>query len=257
MNCKALLIGINYVKTPSSALRGCANDVRNMEKFLHERLYFPKDKIESYVDEVESQYPKTTHLGIVHALQNLAAESWSENLDLAWFHYSGHGCSVRDYSGDEVDGKDEALVPSDYNVRGVIKDDTISKIFKNFNPKTKVVCVFDCCHSGTIADLKYHYKTVGGEPIVNNKCIPMNNNILTLSGCMDVQTSADAYNVQNAHKFTGALTSCLINVFDEQCSSDVFVLMSKVREELRRKRFQQVPQICTTYDIKLNKKLME
>jgi hypothetical protein len=33
--------------------------------------------------------------------------------DALFFHYSGHGASVRDDDGDEADGKDECLCPVD------------------------------------------------------------------------------------------------------------------------------------------------
>ena len=39
--------------------------------------------------------------------------------------HAGHGGSVRDSSGDEEDGKDETMVPVDYETAGQIKDDVI------------------------------------------------------------------------------------------------------------------------------------
>ena len=41
-------------------------------------------------------------------------------------HYSGHGVSVQDHSGDESDGQDEALVPTDFATKGVIIDDELT-----------------------------------------------------------------------------------------------------------------------------------
>jgi hypothetical protein len=255
LNSRALLIGINYVRTPESRLRGCVNDVKNMENFLSSVVGMDKKDIMSYVDEDPNEYDKTTAIGITRELRNLVSDSWKYDLDLVWFHYSGHGCSIVDNSGDEKDGKDEALVPSDYNVAGVISDDFISRIMRGFNPKTKVVCVFDCCHSGTIADLRYHYRSKD-DVLINKIPFDFTAKIITLSGCKDDQTSADAFNVQNAHKFTGALTSCLINVFDDSCKNDVFVMLEKVRKEIQTKRFSQIPQICSTYDLMSDPKLL-
>lgn len=42
-------------------------------------------------------------------------------------HYSGHGGSVMDKSGDEEDNKDETMIPVDYMKSGQIKDDEILK----------------------------------------------------------------------------------------------------------------------------------
>ena len=36
--------------------------------------------------------------------------------------------------------------------------------------------------------------------------------VLTLSGCMDDQTSADAFNVMGDGRYSGAMTSCLLKV---------------------------------------------
>ena len=41
--------------------------------------------------------------------------------------FAGHGGSVTDTSGDEADGKDETMVPVDYQSSGQITDDVIFK----------------------------------------------------------------------------------------------------------------------------------
>ena len=43
--------------------------------------------------------------------------------DYLFFHYSGHGGQQADKDGDEADGKDETLVPLDYQTAGQITDD--------------------------------------------------------------------------------------------------------------------------------------
>lgn len=47
--------------------------------------------------------------------------------DSLFMHYSGHGGSVKDHTGDEEDQKDETMVPVDYAKSGQIKDDEILK----------------------------------------------------------------------------------------------------------------------------------
>ena len=71
--------------------------------------------------------------------------------DLLWFHFSGHGSTIfplffsslslvisqhfssvaqiDDKSGDEADGKDESIVPFDFQKAGVIIDDDVSLFF--------------------------------------------------------------------------------------------------------------------------------
>lgn len=153
--------------------------------------------------------------------------------------YSGHGASVLDDNNDEKDNRDEALVPSDFRVSGVIRDDYINSLFKYFNPKTRVFFVFYCCHSATMGDVKYSWE----GPIqcaVENILCDVSARIITLSGCLDDQTSADAYNVLADRKYIGALTACLLLTLREQKQlTNVFTLLAQVREKLQQ-RLQQL-----------------
>lgn len=81
--------------------------------------------------------------------------------DAIFVYYSGHGTSVKDLDGDESDGIDEALVPTDYAPapvgdwgearRRLILDDDLHAWVKSAADKgaAKTVLVFDACHSGT------------------------------------------------------------------------------------------------------------
>lgn len=63
--------------------------------------------------------------------------------DLTVVFYSGHGAQVRDASGDEADGLDEALCMWD----GYWLDDNLAACCREAAAGT-VVFVLDCCHSG-------------------------------------------------------------------------------------------------------------
>ena len=255
MRAKAFLVGINYVdSSPRTRLNGCANDVHNMKQFLMTKLGFHERDIEVATDEDPKTKGNTTAVGILHNISRLAWKSWNENLDVVWIHYSGHGTSVRDQNGGEKDGRDEAIVPSDYNTRGVVLDDYIHKLFDKFNPKTKVICIFDCCHSGSIADLKY--RLCGNSFTNEHDKKPLPSKVLMLSGCSDSQTSADAWNVMNMKKFSGALSSCFISGFKRSWLSNVQEMLNDVRGLLKRKGFTQTPQLCSSYNTTKDKRLM-
>jgi len=84
--------------------------------------------------------------------------------DVVYLHYSGHGVSVPDQNGDEADGKDETLVPVDYQTKGIIRDDDLVKILvKPMQAGVFVTSLMDCCHSGTILDLPYKFKADGND----------------------------------------------------------------------------------------------
>ncbi len=241
---KAFLFGLNYAGTPS-ALQGCINDVKDMADFLGTKLKIP---CEVYTDETTPE--STTAQGLIGRLMDITLQSWSDNLEFIWIHYSGHGSYIRDTNRDELDGQDECLVPSDYAKSGMISDDMINIIFRRLNPKTRVVCVFDCCHSGTIADVKYRWEDERRCSVENIMC-QVRAKVMTFSGCMDSQTSADAFNVDGTNKWTGALTSCLLEVLksNPKIGQDVFLVLTAVRKKLIEKRFDQVPKVCSTYNL--------
>ena len=242
MRSKAILFGINYNQSPESRLRGCVNDVKNMAKFLKETAKY--DVVKLYTDE--QSIDKVTGHYIINAIYKLAIDSHRYNLERVWIHYSGHGCSIRDQDGDEEDHKDECIVPADYKYRGVITDDLIKRVLRYFNKNTKVTCVFDCCHSGTIGDLRYRYIDNENKHVENSKS-KCQANVLMLSGCMDSQTSADAYNVRGRREFSGAMTSCLLLAMIE--SSKVFDVLEVLKKYLKSKRFTQIPQLTSSIEL--------
>lgn len=113
---------------------------------------------------------EATKLGIITALEKLTAKI--KPGDIVVFHYSGHGQQIFDDNGDEVDGKDEALVPYDawvrytFNYKGEnhLRDDELGTILANFRNKLgktgQLMVVLDSCHSGSSTRGR---KSRGGE----------------------------------------------------------------------------------------------
>ena len=246
MKSKAILFGINYVYTPSSRLRGCVNDVKNMGNYLSEKEHY--DVVKVYTDEEDET--KTRGNSIINKIYKLALDSHRYKLKKAWIHFSGHGCGIDDRTGDESDGKDECILPSDYQKCGVITDDLIKRVLRHFHKNTTVTCVFDCCHSGTIGDLKYVYKNDTNCPEKINKLSKCQANICLISGCMDNQTSADAYNVQGKRQFSGAMTSCLLMVLKEE--KNIHKVVKNLRQLIKQKRFTQYPILSSSFIVPNN-----
>lgn len=257
MKGRALLFGLNYAGS-ASELHGCVQDVTNVAAYLARVLAIPTKVCTTPAD--------TTAVAMVRGLYELALQSHSEALTFAYIHYSGHGSSIVDVSGDERDGRDECLVPSDYATAGLLPDDLLERLFRNFNPKTRVVFVCDACHSGTMCDLRFGWD--GPVCSVENKACAVAARVLTLSGCLDDQTSADAFNVLGDGKYSGALTSCLLQVLAGKVRApgaaetaatiagdaaatrgDVFLMLARLTAALQRGGFPQRPKLGSTYDL--------
>ena len=245
MKGKALLFGLNYAHCKEGKLNGCINDVYGVANYIQKVLDMPTV---IYTDDIDLN--NTSYDGIIKNLYNLAVDSYRDNLEFVWIHYSGHGSYQKDTSGDEADGMDEGLVPSDYEKKGILLDDIINHVLSIFNPRTKILFVCDSCHSGTILDLKYSWNSRRQSVIENNRCNIKAKTIL-ISGCMDNQTSADAYNLLGDYKHIGALTASLLKVLQKNPNYiyDVFYCIDAVRSELRRGNFSQYPCLSTNFDV--------
>lgn len=235
---KALIVGINYRGT-RSALRGCINDAKNMMSMLIERGVL-EENITLLTDDTPV---KPTRANIAHHLKELVASG----TDL-FFHYSGHGTSVRDHNGDEPDRKDEALCPIDYERAGFITDDEIREILLKLPSGAKMTCILDCCHSGTGCDLAYNLRGRGRKGkrrlqfVKEGRYADTPANIVMLSGCMDHQTSADAY---LGGRFQGALTASVLYALRFAGVKNWEQLFTVVRKHLKQVRFRQVPNLSS------------
>lgn len=81
-----------------------------------------------------------------------------------------------------ADGYDEALVPSNYQQAGLIRDDDLyTALVGPMARGVTVTSLFDCCHSGTVLDLPYHFKANGSQ---NEMVIPKEFTFNVLEGLM-------------------------------------------------------------------------
>lgn len=253
---KALLIGLNYRSDPANRLSGCINDVRAMAKFLTS----VKPGIAVRVVDDEWLPAQCTKAGL---LQELTGFVDSINKDplctFAWLHYSGHGSCTRDRSADETDGKDEALVPVDFLRAGLILDDQVTAILSRLsNPACKVVCVMDSCHSGTVCDLKYKWVSPTVATLDNARALPVKSRIILLSGCMDAETSADAFGVLEGgpKEPGGALTGCLLNTLTQDKVTDAFQVQQAVLKRLKASGFTQRPVLTSSFNLQKDLQLL-
>lgn len=256
---KAVLMGLNYIGTPNE-LRGCINDVENISQWLITNNFFTETQITKMTDNSKGDlYPIKAN--ILNMFDNLVAFCKANKTKrvLLFISYSGHGSWQKDFNGDEVDGRDEVLCPLDCDTRGMILDDIIRASFiDKLGSHVNVVWVSDNCHSGSCTDVRYLYKCDANNTIMTEKkskdtlC-----NIVCISGCSDVQTSADAYLpdvVTKKMEHQGALSQALITTFNENMSAKELLL--KIRAYLKENGFTQIPQLTSGKKIDVNKPLL-
>lgn len=206
----ALLIGIEYVKMEMDGsgqrLPGCHTDVANLRDALSRLGY----SVSVLADD--GVHPEPTRAAIEGGLTALAATAAAPNSAVrdVFIGYSGHGSTVRDTTGDERDGQDEVLVPSDYRSSGFITDDWLLASFVRAMPSAvRLRAVFDCCHSGSVLDLPSGLDSVGGLYVESGADVVQD--VVALSGCRDSQTSASTPDPRSPTGWSGALTRTILS----------------------------------------------
>ena len=262
---KAVLIGINRYRIPGADLRGCVNDVRNMQAVLNEYYGFAKSAITVLTDYSATNKAMQTAIG--------SLISGAKKGDILLLHYSGHGSNVPDDNGDEADRRDEILCPTDLDWKDPLRDDWLRKTFNGLKPGVSLTVVMDCCHSGSntraiqppdapmlprylpnpwdimaeesgrklrgkvMGELRSSARASRKRSDIVHADIPE----LLVTGCRDTQTSADAY---IGGSYNGALTYNLVAAIRAARGKITYrELHAMVIEKLKKGKFDQVPQL--------------
>lgn len=264
---KALLVGINNYQSISD-LRGCLNDVTNMRDVLKSLLGFTNADISVLTES------RATKANIISRLNWLVTNAHSG--DYLVFQFSGHGSQIRDRDGDErlSDGLDELICPydMDWNRGTYITDDELNGIFRRLPAGVLLEVYLDSCHSGTglkAIELDRPVELGPEHPTLNRYLAPpvdlfcrfegeehdlprkklfrssVRDSVhhILWAGCMDNQTSADAY-IGGAYNgaFTYYFCKTMRETGNRLSRRDV---LSRVRSSLRFNRYDQIPQLET------------
>jgi hypothetical protein len=249
MKRRALLIGCNYIGS-SCELSGCINDIHNIKLLLEK--YHKVDEIRMLRDDSSSTHEIPTMQNMMECFDWFV--SGLESGDALYLHYSGHGGQTKDKSGDELDGKDEVIYNCDFYEHGSITDDLLrQKIVDRLPSGVNLFAVFDSCHSGSVLDLKYNYKSSSIRPFVDPHYGDSAAQVICISGCMDQQTSADTvmsdpftHREQNQGALTGHFIQALINnCYSETSGPSLIKLIADIRNGLKADGYSQYPVLST------------
>lgn len=253
----ALLIGINY-KNTAHELRGCINDAKSMQSLLQDNGYSCTMMLD---DAKTTKSLQPTRKNLLREMRALVKNT--RRGDKLFLHYSGHGTYTRDRSHDEIDGRDEAICPVDGSV---ITDDELRQILVQRLPSgVQMLCLLDCCHSGTGADLRFNYEVRQRAPRrnafhynprsyrldsrTNDKQPSTEASIVCISGCRDHQTSADTYMNNQA---CGAMSDAFLEAWTcsatsetdvGPCSAPLHDIIQYMSGMLSCYGYEQIPQL--------------
>lgn len=246
---KALLVGINY-KGQNCELKGCMNDVLKLKDLLITHYGYDQQNITCLTDDSEK---KPTKIEIIAALQTLVSNVGPK--DYLCFFYSGHGTQIPDANHDETSGFDDALYCLDGQL--ILDDDILNCLTKIKFKGTYVTLLFDCCHSGTMCDLRYNLR-YKGKSLLSKPQFEMwmetskniNASVCMFSGCLDTQTSADSSfpKSNNERESGGAFTHYLFDIMNNPNPNITNrTILTTLYDKLNANGYDQVPQFsCST-----------
>jgi hypothetical protein len=250
MNNKALLVGINAYPNPNNNLRGCINDIVDMEYFIASKnKVYQKENIKTLTDSRATKKSILEHLNWLL----LGASAGDQIL----FHYSGHGAQIPSHNPlIEKDGLDEIICPYDFSGEAAaataISDKKFASIFATIPKGVHFVWISDSCHSEDLSrkqhiapDTRFrrfnHEPQQGGiAPAASLSAEPISLHGALLSGCASHQLSADAY-INN--RFNGAFTHYLIkNLSQYGQDASMQDIVKYVNMDLMDNDYDQNPQ---------------
>jgi hypothetical protein len=250
MNNKALLVGINAYPNPNNNLRGCINDIIDMEYFITTKnKVYAKENIKTLTDN------RATKKGILDHLNWLLLGASAG--DQILFHYSGHGTQLPSHSPYfEKDGLDEIICPYDFSdadaTKTAITDKEFAKIFATIPKGVHFVWISDSCHSEDLSRKQHiatdtRFRRFNHEPqqginipVASLSAEPIPLHGVLLSGCASHQLSADAY-INN--RFNGAFTHYLIkNLSQYGEDASMQEIVKYVNIDLMENDYDQNPQ---------------
>jgi len=251
MKNKALLVGINQYPNPGNNLRGCINDIMDMEYCIAEKnKVYPKENIKKLTNQ------HATKKGIIEQIHWLIEGVVPG--DQILFHYSGHGAQLpTQHHQWEKDGLDEIICPYDFDGRPqtALSDKEFAGLFAQIPAGVHFVWISDSCHAqdlsrdpqitSTKGSKDTLYRTYRGHEahqqvvtLASPAPLPLHGALL--SACTSEELSADAY---IDHRFNGAFTHYLIkNLNQISASISMETLIKLVNKDLERNGYDQNPQ---------------
>ncbi len=267
MKNKALLVGINKYPDPRNELRGCINDILDMEHLIAEtNKIYAKQNIKKLTDR------QATKKEIVSQIKWLV--EGAESGDQLLFHYSGHGAQAPTLNAKlEADGLDEIICPYDFDGSNAttLRDKEFAQLFAGIPKGVHFVWISDSCHAEDLSrdpqmpgDTQYRYfngmmqigmkherkENEGRINEVNEESAfetynastiitaPLNGALL--SACASHELSADAYIDK---RFNGAFTHYLIkNLLEYSDSKSMQAIVQLVNIDLDKNGYDQNPE---------------
>jgi len=222
----ALLVGCNYCKggwDDQGQLQGCCQDVKLIRHMLMTRFGYSEEDITELTDEIVNTPSYPTKATVVHHIEKLMKDHQAG--DHLWFSFSGHGKQIKDITGEEEDGKSEAIVlHSDRHDIGcqeeLLTDIELNRLLvRPLKEGARLHILLDCCSSGSGVNLAWNthadhlWKPEYKKP-TTYKGTEKGGSVVMIAACSDEGTAGDTNMHNDCGTVTGAATTAFIKVVE-------------------------------------------
>jgi hypothetical protein len=260
----ALIVGvsdyINFGAEIGGDLPGARNDAIGFRDVLVARYGFTESNIHLVLDR------EATRARLERELKE-----WLPSVvkpgDLVVFFFAGHGSQAWDTNGDEEDGLDETICPTDVvkgNTDKDIPDDELNRLLGGI-PTDNIAVVLDNCHAGSgtravtpfarpralarnaAVDVPKPANATFGQPARNTALDKLPGKILEIAAAQADEVAVDAEwpgQAGEPSRFGGAFTTNLVkNLWQAPEGTSYSEIFELTVEDLKRERFAQRPNI--------------
>ena len=260
----ALIVGvsdyINFGAEIGGDLPGARNDALGFRDVLVARYGFTESNVHLVLDHDATK-----------ARIEKEMKEWLPAVvkpgDLVVFFFAGHGSQEWDTNGDEEDGLDETICPTDVvkgNTDKDIPDDELNQLLAGI-PTDNVAVVLDNCHAGSgtravtpfarpralarnaTTDVPKPANATAGKPVTNAAADKLPNKILEIAAAQADEVAVDAEwpgEGGEPARFGGAFTTNLVkNLWQAPTGTSYSEIFELTVEDLKRERFAQRPNL--------------
>lgn len=262
-NSYALIVGIsdykNFGAEIGGDLPGARNDARDWRDVLVAQKGFDPANIHMLLD--------------LEATKSAIEKQFTEWLpsvvqpgDMVVFVFAGHGSQMWDTNGDEEDGLDETICPTDVvkgDTRNDIPDDELNVMLKGI-PTDNVVVVLDNCHAGSgtravtpfarprslnriaTTDVPKPANATAGRPVSNSSVDATPGTVLEIAAAQSDEVAVDAEwpgEAGAAPTYNGAFTKNFVRNLWQSPAASYEAVFNQTVEDMKRERFAQRPNI--------------
>jgi hypothetical protein len=246
-----LFVGLNYNHIKNRHIETITN-VHKLTEYIKKTYNILINEDHIIIDDKDKY--KTSRQGIILQLYKLALESWNKQVDNIFIYYTGDSINIVEYVYAYNNGYKikQGIVPSDYNESSIISKEELKSIFEQFNPRTRIIFISDCCYTNeNILGLKYTWSADSDIFSVekDRELEISNRKVITISYVLqDSKTDEDNFfNVLSINEKINSLADYITKLDNK--NETIFSSLKDIHNILQMKKVNMKPTLSASYNI--------